>query len=249
MILPRYIDIELNTSCNLSCKPCPYKEDHKDPKYMKYDILEKIIDQIDWDCSLKFSQRGEPLLSAILIEAIKKAHKKGLRTVINTNGFYLEHFAGELIEAGLDELILSDYGHPKQFQHGCMFSATNQFHDNPTKFTVKTENPKKWIGIAYNVIKHVYYDYLDTTKDSTKLLDWRCMQLFERLIIEPDGLVRCCCGNIHPQKYLGSVKYQSLKEIWLSSVLRHYRELHYKGLSHKLDMCKKCAYRKSFIKK
>ena len=248
MKLPKYLDIELNTSCNLQCEPCPYKEVHKTPQFMNLDLLEEIINQIDWDCSIKFCQRGEPLLSSILIEAIKKAHKKGLRTVINTNGFYLEHFAKDLIKSGLDELILSDYGHPHQFQHGCTFSSLNQFHDSPIKFTVKTEKPKKWIGITHHIIKSVYYDYLDTTEDSTSLPNWKCSQLYEKLIIDPDGKVRCCCGNTHPNKYVGSIKLESIRTIWDGIQMTFYRLLHDEGASHHLVMCRKCAYRRSFIK-
>jgi radical SAM protein with 4Fe4S-binding SPASM domain len=214
---------------------------------MNYDTLETVMVQIDWDASIKFCQRGEPLLSPLLIEAIEMANKKGLRTVINTNGFYLEHFATDLVKAGLTELIFSDYNHPRQFQHGCMFSATNQFHGTPIKFTVKTDNPKKWIGIAHHVVKHVFYDYLDDIEDNTPLPEWKCPQLFERMIIEPDGFVRCCCGSVHIDKYIGKIFFNSLKDIWESKKLERYRKLHDKGLSHQIDMCRKCAYRRSFI--
>ena len=248
MNLPKYLDIELNTNCNLHCKECPYHKDHASPEFMRLDLLYDIMDQIDWKPSIKFCQRGEPLLSAILIEAIKTAHKKGLRTVINTNGFYLKYFAGELIKAGLTELILSDYGHPQQFQQGCIFSATNQFYDTSIKFTVKTDNPLKWKGIAQKIIPLVFHNYSDTTVDDTELPKWKCHQLYDKLVIEPNGSVRCCCGGLHPQKYVGSVLYNSLQEIWESSIYDSYRKIHDSGLSHRLDMCKRCAYRKSFIK-
>lgn len=249
MKLPKYIDIELNTSCNLQCEPCPYKEEHKNPQFMKLDLLEIIIEQINWNASIKLCQRGEPLLSSILIDAIKMANKKGLRTVINTNGFYLEHFAEALIKAGLDELILSDYNFPQQFQHGCMFNALNQFHNSSIKFTVKTNNPNKWLGIAHDIIKPIYYDYLDTRQDSTPLPNWKCNQLYEKLIIDPNGNARCCCGYNHPQKYVGNVKLESFQEIWEGLQMTFYRHVHDEGFSHQLQMCKECAYRKSFIPK
>ena len=215
---------------------------------MRLDILEDIIDQIDWEASLKFCQRGEPLLSSILTEAIKMASKKGLRTVINTNGFYLHHLAKDLIKAGLDEIILSDYGHPQQFQNGCMFSALNQIYRSPLKFTVKTIDYKKWLGIANGIIEPVFYDYLDEEESYAKMPDWCCPQLFERLIIDPDGKVRCCCGANNPQKYIGNVNLSSLKEIWHSPVPSLFRKHHLNGESHKISMCRKCAFRRSFIK-
>jgi len=249
MDLPKYIDIELNTSCNLECEPCPYKEFHRKPEFMKAYVLDDILDQIDWDCSIKFCQRGEPLLSSILIDSIKKVKKKGLRVVINTNGFYLNHMAKDLIKSGLDELYLSDYNHSQQFQNACMFSALLQMYNSKLRFTVKTNNPHQWEGIAHNIIKPVYYKHLDDTDDPSVLPDWKCEQLFEKLIIDPGGRVRCCCGAVNPQKYVGSIRNTTLKEIWNSNLLFLYRRHHKNGESHKISMCRKCAYRRSFISK
>lgn len=247
MKLPKYLDIELNTSCNLHCKECPYKKDHLNPEFMRLDLFYDIMDQIDWNPSIKLCQRGEPLLSAILIEAIKTAHKKKIRSVINTNGFYLEYMGKDLIKVGLNELILSDYDHPLQFQHGCMFGSLNQFYGSPVIFTVKTNNPTKWEDITQRILPLVFHNYLDTTIDDTELTTWKCHQLYDKMVIEPNGNVRCCCGGLHPQKYVGSILYNSLQEIWESPIYNTYRKIHNSGLSHKIDMCKRCAYRKAQI--
>lgn len=245
MILPQYIDIELNTSCNLKCDPCPYKQTHKKPEFMELDLYKKIIDQIDWDASIKLCQRGEPLLSPILEEAIEYANKKGLRTVINTNGLMLDKFKSkQLIEAGLEALILSDYGVESQYRNGCIFSGMNQAYKKPIHFIVKSMNVKRWEGIADEVREHIYYDYSSKEDDHTELHDWVCDFLFERLIIEPTGIIRCCCGSIHPQKFIGHID-TGLKNIWISSILNHYRDIHSRGNSHKLEMCRHCGYRKA----
>jgi len=248
MDLPKFIDIELNTSCNLSCEPCPYKEYHKKPEFMPLFLLDDILDQIDWECSIKLCQRGEPLLSSILIEAIKRIKKKGLRVVINTNGFYLNHMAKDLIKSELDELYLSDYNYPQQFQNGVMFSALLQMYNSPLRFTVKTNNPHQWEKIAHNTIAPVYYDHLNFTDDPTSLPDWKCDQLFERLVIEPSGRVRSCCGGVEREKYIGSVRNMTLKTIWNAPLLYLFRRHHLKGESHKVAMCRRCAVRRSFIK-
>ncbi len=247
--LPKFIDIELNTSCNLTCEQCPYKEFHKKPEFMKLYVLDDILNQIDWDCSIKLCQRGEPLLSSILIEAIKRIKRKGLRVVINTNGFYLDHMGKDLIKAGLDELYLSDYNYPKQYQNGVMFNALLQMFNSKMKFIVKTNDHKKWEGIAHEIISPVYYNHLDDTDDPTLLPDWKCSQLFERLIIDPDGSVRCCCGAITPEKYVGSIKNTTLKKIWYSPTMFILRKWHVMGVYHRIEMCRKCDVRRSFIKK
>lgn len=249
MILPKFIDVELNTGCNLKCKPCPYKEYHKKPEFMELDLYKKIIDQIHWDASIKLCQRGEPLLSPILEEAIEYANEKGLRTVINTNGLLLDKFKSKsLIQAGLKELILSDYDIEGQYRNACIFSGMNQVYKKPVRFGIKTDNKAKWEGIGDYLTLPKYYDYSNKEPDLTELPNWSCEQLFERLIIEPNGRIRCCCGNVHPQKYVGHISSR-IKNIWINTLLIHYRWTHRQGRSHELEMCQECDYRKSFIKR
>lgn len=246
---PRFLDVELNTSCNLKCVKCPYKEYHLHPEFMELDLYKKIIDQIDWKPSIKLCQRGEPLLAPLLLDAIEYATKKGLETVINTNGMLLDKFGSkQLIKSGLNTLILSDYGFEEQYANGCIFSGMNQAFKKPVSFIVKTDTPKKWEGIADVIITPKYYDYLNKEENWTELPFWACDQLFEKLIIEPDGSCRCCCGAIHQQKYIGHVTI-GLKSLWVNSILSYYRMVHSNGKSHELEMCRMCDYRNSFVKK
>lgn len=243
------IDIELNTSCNLKCKQCPYKKTHKNPQFMSFELYKKIIDQIDWNCSIKLCQRGEPLLSPILEDVIEYASKKGLRTIINTNGVLLDKFKCKcLIQAGLAELILSDYNMKIQFKNGCVLRGMIRALKSSLIFTIKTFDRKKWEHVTNNIFEPIYYDYSNKEEDFTELPNWKCEQLFERLIVSPTGDVRCCCGNVHTQKYVGNINKQTIKEIWNSEKLNSYRKLHLDGNSHKLKMCQECAYRKSIVK-
>lgn len=251
MKLPKYIDIELNTSCNLSCDFCPYEETHKNPEFMSIGLYEKIINQLDWNPSIKLCQRGEPLLSPILFDAIEKASEKGLSTIFNTNGLMLDNdiIFANLIRSSIERLILSDYGIEKQWKNVKQFVETCKVYDLPIKIIVKTTNKEKWIDIADEIIEPIFHDYSDReNEDDTILDDWKCEQLFERLIIEPDGSVRCCCGSVHIDKYVGKIFFNSLKDIWNSEKLKHSRNLHLEGRSHELEMCRKCGYRKSVIK-
>lgn len=241
---PKYIDIELNTSCNLNCSFCPAKEEHKNPQHMDIELYKKIIDQIDWGCSVKLAQRGEPLMSPILIDAIKIAKDKGLRVCFNTNGLLQAAATEYLVGSGIDEIYLSDYGYPKQLANGKYFGKRR----GDTIFTVKTDRPFVWLGCADNSYSPLYYDYSDTTEDSTELPGWRCQEIFDKMIIDPDGRVRCCCGNAHTDKYMGDVTKSGLLDIFNSAQWRIYREIHSEGKSHALRMCRECGYRKHIIK-
>ena len=245
---PKFLDIELNTSCNLSCKMCPYLEVHTHPQYMDIRIYEKIIEQIDWECSLKLCQRGEPLLAPFLLLAIQMAKRKGLRVVMNTNGILLDKFASALVVSGIDIIWLSDYNILRQRKNVEQFDYINKFHGSPVKLIIKTDNVEKWKGVGAQFITPFYYDYSDTSKDFTPLPNWKCSQLFDRLIIEPNGKVRCCCGYIHPEKYVGNINTQSILDIW-NDIHAEYCRIHDAGQSHILDMCVSCAARKEEVKK
>ena len=249
MKLPKFIDIELNTSCNLHCDVCPYTEDHLKPQFMTLELYKQIIDQITWKPSIKLCQRGEPLVSPILEDAIEYATQKDLETLINTNGILLDKFKSKmLIQSGLKKLYLSDYNDPRQYKNGCIFSGMNQAYNHPIDFIVKTDNPERWEGIVDAIMPHIYFDYKNKEEDTTKLSNWTCYQLFDKMVIDPDGKIRCCCGNIHPQKYIGHIS-TGLTSVWISSIVTHFRSLHSHGNSHELEMCRQCAYRKSHIEK
>ena len=246
---PRFLDIDLSTLCQLKCNMCPYLEIHKKREFMSIERFKKIINQINWKCSIKLCQYSEPLLSPILIDAIKITYNKGLRTVINTNGLLLCKLGWELINARLETLILSDYGLEKQIENGIHFATLNNYYKHPVEFIVKTERPEVWEGITDNIIKPIYYDHSGMIEDDTPLPNWKCEQLFERLVIRPDNHVDCCCGHIHSDKNIGNINENTLLEIWNSEKLQNYRKLHLEGKSHLAKMCLSCDVRKEEIRR
>ena len=135
-----------------------------------------------------------------------------------------------------------------KIRNGILFDTFNKSKGNPVKFIIKTYDSQKWEGIGDIHIKPKYYNYKDTTPDYTRLKDWKCPQLFERLIMHPNGDVRCCCGNLHPEKIVGNIYRKKIVKIW-NDIHKKYCEIHECGQSHILDMCVRCAYRKEIIKK
>lgn len=252
MRVPKFIDIELNTDCNLHCSFCPYHKTHVNPTPpMKFTLFQKIIEEVkEWSTlpSLKLCQRGEPLLSKDLLKAIEYAGKYDLSTCINTNGLLLPEFATQLATSSLTTLYLSDYGIPLQYRNAIYFKATMNIFKSKVDFTVKTPTPKKWTGITNHIIIPTMYDYQDLHLDLTPLPKWKCPELYNKLIIEPNGDVRECCGNIHKEKYLGNINNNTLKEILFSEPHTSYYVLHNKGLSHMIEMCAMCPTRHQIVK-
>lgn len=108
---PLCVDIEIAAVCDLACPHC-YRASYATPdKVIADELFYSLIDE----CvrlgvpSIKLNWRGEPLLHPRVIEFIRYAKDAGiLDVIINTNATRLsDEMALELIEAGLDFLIIS----------------------------------------------------------------------------------------------------------------------------------------------
>lgn len=84
MLIPKQVDIEVTSACNLKCRFCPglgTKSQHMD-----IDLFKSIIDRIDFETTVVPWLNGEPLLHPNYLEMLKYIDDKGLRYYITTNG-------------------------------------------------------------------------------------------------------------------------------------------------------------------
>lgn len=108
--MPLYMVLEPSSRCNLSCKMCwrsLYKTNRVESD-MPYDNLTRVIDKIgDYLIFVVLWNYGEPLLNPNLDRMIEYCSKKGIITVLSTNGNLLskERSLG-LFSAGLKYLIV-----------------------------------------------------------------------------------------------------------------------------------------------
>jgi len=108
-----YIDVEPTNDCNFDCKFCVRQQMKREIGYMNIDLIEKIAEQAERYGSkgLRFLRWGEPLLNKHIVDFVKITKKHNLLTHITTNGSLLtKKISKELIEAGLDSLIVSFQG-------------------------------------------------------------------------------------------------------------------------------------------
>jgi len=110
--LPIHIDIELNNNCNQACVSCW----HSKPEERKFEIAQmpwEDVERILWYFSktaksVKFNLRGEPALAVTLIPAIKLAKQLGyIDVMINTNLTMVPQLLDEILDAGIDTIIVS----------------------------------------------------------------------------------------------------------------------------------------------
>lgn len=112
--MPFWLQIEVTSFCNLSCKLCPSSNDRealgRDRRHLKFDEFKAIIDDLeDYLLYLTLWDWGEPFLNPELLEMIRYTASKNIKTVTSTNGHFLtdDSFIKELLNSGLTVLIIA----------------------------------------------------------------------------------------------------------------------------------------------
>ncbi len=121
LLTPYKINIDVANACNFKCNFCFHGMNDKElknsdfnPGVMDYELLEIIIQQIkEFPEKIKcigLAGIGEPLLNKRLPEMIQltKEYDVADKVVVTTNGSLLkQRFTDSLVNAGLDEIIIS----------------------------------------------------------------------------------------------------------------------------------------------
>lgn len=108
---PRILIIRLLEACNAGCFMCGFSFS-KDSFRFTLDDLEALTSQGQFS-SIKLVRftGGEPLLIPNLADYVSLLRSKGVRTSVITNGWHLPARSQQLIEAGIDHVIVSIDGH------------------------------------------------------------------------------------------------------------------------------------------
>ena len=116
---PLHIDIEACNSCNLRCPMCyrnAFQQDNK--KMISEELFNKILDEcVENEIpSIKFVGRGEVLIHPKIVDMVRQVKRRGIMdSHITSNAMLLTKDVSKgLIEAGIDNLVLSVDGVNKQ---------------------------------------------------------------------------------------------------------------------------------------
>ncbi|WFO75438.1 tungsten cofactor oxidoreductase radical SAM maturase [Desulfurococcaceae archaeon MEX13E-LK6-19] len=106
---PKELMIEVTTRCNYNCIYCFRRKLSEPYRDMEINLYKKIINDAAKAGVNKivFSGWGEPLVHPRIIEMLTIAKDNGFKVLLNTNGSLLESFAEEIVELGIDELVVS----------------------------------------------------------------------------------------------------------------------------------------------
>jgi radical SAM protein with 4Fe4S-binding SPASM domain len=116
---PLSLFIEPTNICNAKCPLCPRGNGQLKRKQgsMSFANYKKIIDELGKDAfSVTLWNYGEPFVNKELLKMIRYAKKKGLKVITSTNGYAFTKgvSAKELVDSGLDELIVALDGADKE---------------------------------------------------------------------------------------------------------------------------------------
>jgi len=116
---PKQIDVETTNVCNLRCTICPQPQQTRKIGYLNLAVAKKIIDEVaiyglERMCLSLF---GEPFLNKDFFDISRYAKKSNKidHLYISTNALLMdERISRELIDSGLDKIIISIDGASKE---------------------------------------------------------------------------------------------------------------------------------------
>jgi radical SAM protein with 4Fe4S-binding SPASM domain len=107
---PFMVSYSITTKCNLKCKHC-YSNSVEEaaPDELSTDEAFRLMDDLSrWGIHLLIIDGGEPLCREDLLDIVKYATSKGIRTTVGSNGTLIsKEMAGRMLEAGVMAVAIS----------------------------------------------------------------------------------------------------------------------------------------------
>jgi len=107
---PFMVSYSITTKCNLKCKHCYSNSvDQASPDELSTEETFHLTDDLSsWGIGLLIIDGGEPLCREDLLEIVKYASSKGIRTTIGSNGTLIDTtMAARMLEAGVMTIAIS----------------------------------------------------------------------------------------------------------------------------------------------
>ncbi|MCP4216709.1 MAG: radical SAM/SPASM domain-containing protein [bacterium] len=229
------VAIEINSACNRKCAWCPNHKNHREDVYLEDALIYKVLDQLKemgFKGKITFNHFNEPMMDKRLPTFIKYIREQipAVHIYINTNGDYLTMESWkELREAGLDYAVISQYdGKINENVKNILEQLDAKEKKAFGAEVFSTKDMSNWAGLI-------------KMKGNSKLpLQEICMKPFRQLQITYTGKAVLCCRDYFGKIEVGDIRTDSLKDIWASPVLKHYRKKLIKGDRGALKLCDVC---------
>ena len=258
-----------NLKCPMCYTISPEFKKQVNAKLMDYSLFTKLVDEcVKGEVySIRLSFRGESFLHKRIVDCVRYAKSKGIKEVSTlTNGVRLdEKMFEDIMKAGIDWITISFDGlgetyeqirKPANYERAVQKItnyATIKKKAGRVKPIIKIqsilpaieEDPKAFYDvfapISDMVSANPLIDFLASTKDSPKIENFSCPQIFQRLVIGADGLCMMCANDEEGRIIVGDATKQTIKEIWHGDELNRVRQIHRRCAgTKKLSPCAEC---------
>lgn len=251
------INVELTSRCNKACWMCGRRErdrERGDLAYgdMEFALVERIAAQVEPGMVVQLHNNGEPLLYPRFGEAARLFAARGCLVNTVSNGKLLVEKADEVIGV-LDTLAISVFENDEEAD--AQFPVIEEFLRR--KGTRKPFTMLRFIGqvdearyaalpaLPIRRLLHAAKGSVEYRRRNPTIPEIGvCLDFLHHLAIDRHGEVSVCV-RFDPQRelVLGSIREQTLAQLWQSPKRLQMKELHCAGRRGEIPYCgDRCSY-------
>ena len=237
---------------------------------MDIDLFKNIIDQAveGGTKAITLASRGEPTLHPKLGEMLEYCSGKFFELKINTNGTRLnDKLIHQILKSGVTDMVFSIDSFTKneyesirvQGVFETVLNNVKRFKEIREKFYPNSRCAIRVSGVKVNVkqdpdrFKDFWKEYVDhvvmvemenrwDTYHNPKdiMATGACNYLWERMYVWYDGICNPCDADYKSELSVGTIKNQSIQEIWSGEKFTKLREMHSNNKRNKVYPCDRC---------
>ena len=250
-------NFEVTNACNLSCTICPVNRGMQ--RSRRVATLEQFERFLELNPRLEFLllfQWGEPLLVPSLPEMIRAATRRGIRTMITTNGTLLDAgWCVRLLDAGLTRLTLSVDGDPETHR-AIRGIGLEPLRENLARLRLLRDARRAALGIDVSmVVNELTRSRWDEVRRTWSGIADR-IQAIPQFMVKPrrnacrepnrgslvvlsDGSATVCCADPEGDAVVGRADERPLQAILNNDRMRAFRRAHFRRRFP--GICRECG--------
>lgn len=242
--MPLFNNIEIETvnRCNGTCSFCPVNKnvDPREPKKMSEEMFKKIVQElkeINYTDAIALHSNNEPLIDKRIIEFTEyiKTELPDIFLYFFTNGTMLTLDKFKKLMKYLDLLVIDNYSDDLELIEP-VEEVYNYCQEHPEL--------KKKVMITKRLKTQILTSRGGQSNNRDEIINIKssCLLPFNKIVIQPDGIIPLCCCDPFGKEILGNLNENSLVEIWYGK--KHMDIV--KKLSEgdnprrKIELCKNC---------
>ena len=237
---------------------------------MDFDLFKKVVDEAyeGGTKAITLASRGEPTLHPQFGEMLEYCKGKFFELKINTNATRLnEKLIHKILQSSVTDMVFSvDSYTKKEYESIRVRGIFDEVLNNIKNFkkikensypnskcatrisgvkVEKSQDPKKFKEFWENYVDHVVMVEMenrwDTYHNPKEIMGHGpCNYLWERMYVWYDGICNPCDVDYKSELAVGSIKNQSIREIWHGEKFTKFRNAHKSGKRNTCYPCDRC---------